>query len=122
MQDLPDLITLAAVMLILSFPLLAITFRRQLGRAFEERFTRRTVDDAALAALEARLNARFSQLEQNLDAVAIEVERIGETERYAAKLLASSSGREPTSPSISPPPIPRRVPGEVSARRPPTAT
>lgn len=40
------------------------------------------------------MNARFDQLVTAVDAIAVEVERIGEAERFAARALASRSGRQ----------------------------
>jgi hypothetical protein len=36
---------------------------------------------------------RLAQLQQAVDAVAVEVERIGESQRYAARMLAESAGK-----------------------------
>jgi hypothetical protein len=43
---------------------------------------------AAVAALPAELMERLTRLEQGMDAVAVEVERIGEGQRYMTRLLA----------------------------------
>ena len=39
------------------------------------------------------MNARFDRLATAVDAIAVEVERIGEAERFAAKALASRSSK-----------------------------
>jgi hypothetical protein len=39
-----------------------------------------------------RIDARLSEMQQSLDAVAIEVERISEGQRFATKLLAERGG------------------------------
>jgi hypothetical protein len=41
------------------------------------------------AELFKAFNARFDRLDSAVDTMAVEVERLGEAERYAAKLLAS---------------------------------
>lgn len=46
---------------------------------------------ADIAESLAQIEARLSRLEQSADATAIEVERIAEAQRYAAKLLASGA-------------------------------
>ena len=65
--------------------------------------------DADLAALEARLvarlEARLRALEHAVDATAIEVERIGEAQRYARGLLPRPEGA-----AVQPPPAERRTP------------
>ena len=43
---------------------------------------------AAVAALPAELMERLTRLEQGMDAVAVEVERIGEGQRYMTRLLS----------------------------------
>jgi hypothetical protein len=53
----------------------------------------RTVDESAWAAGEqlppvAPGDARMEQLQQSVDAIAVEVERIGEAQRWSAKLQA----------------------------------
>jgi hypothetical protein len=40
-------------------------------------------------------NERLEQLQQSVDAVAIEVERIGEAQRFAAKLVAERAAATP---------------------------
>ena len=40
----------------------------------------------------AQIEARLSRLEQSADATAIEVERIAEAQRFAARMLARSAG------------------------------
>lgn len=40
----------------------------------------------------AALRARVAQLEQSIDVVAVEVERVGEAQRYAERLLAPAPG------------------------------
>ena len=66
---------------------------------------RRASPDAAPAEL---ADDRLSSLERSVDAVAIEVERIGESQRYMTKVL--SEEKKPQSP------------GNAAPRKPPSAT
>lgn len=50
---------------------------------------------AALADSLAQIEARLGRLEQSADATAIEVERIAEAQRFAARLLASGAADVP---------------------------
>jgi hypothetical protein len=52
--------------------------------------------DAASAELPAGQMDRLSQLEQSVDAVALEVERIGEGQRFMTKVLTEKEGRVPS--------------------------
>jgi hypothetical protein len=56
-----------------------------------------------IASLSPELSARYQNLEQSIDAVAIEVERIGEAQRYMTRLLAERDSR-PASGSGAPEP------------------
>jgi hypothetical protein len=60
-------------------------------RAFANRFERRGAPPAALAP---EVTAHMERLEQAIEAVAIEVERISEGQRYTTKLLAERAGKE----------------------------
>jgi prefoldin subunit 5 len=57
-----------------------------LSIALARRIWRRGV--ATITKLPAELTARLTRLEQGMDAVAVEVERIGEGQRYMARLFA----------------------------------
>jgi hypothetical protein len=46
---------------------------------------------ATITKLPAELTERFTRLEQGMDAVAVEIERIGEGQRYMARLLGEDS-------------------------------
>jgi hypothetical protein len=60
--------------------------------------------------LTALTDARLDRIERAIDAVAVEVERIGEMERFAAKILAArGSELEPSVPAREPMP-PRTMP------------
>ncbi|MFL5560494.1 MAG: hypothetical protein ACJ79K_03380 [Gemmatimonadaceae bacterium] len=71
---------------------------------------------AASAELPADQMNRLSQIEQSVDAVAIEVERIGESQRFMTKVLTERDKPQPPGSAASPsaeqppgtPPTPRR--------------
>ncbi len=67
------------------------------------RATTRVADDAvSRQELEARLSsAEPRQLAQALDAIALEVERIGESQRYLTKVLTERDARSPN--AVRPP-------------------
>lgn len=74
------------------------------------RFLRRKpVSDAASEASPVVSEARFARLEQAIDVIAVEVERIAEAQRYSAQLISESL------PDRLPAPGPRR---EETRRRP----
>lgn len=50
------------------------------------------------------IDARLERMEQAIDAIAIEVERIAEGQRFTSKLLAGRAGSEPPAEA---PPLPR---------------
>ncbi len=64
---------------------LGIPIIRIIARRFERH-------DAAPPASLARIDERLSRLEAGIDAIAIEVERISEGQRFTAKLLAERAG------------------------------
>jgi TolA-binding protein len=75
----------------LTFATAAVLILRPLMRAFANRFERR---GAPPPALPAEVSAHMQRLEQAIEAVAIEVERISEGQRYTTKLLAERAGKE----------------------------
>ena len=75
----------------LTFATAAVLILRPLMRAFANRFERR---GAPAAALPPEVTAHMERLEQAVEAVAIEVERISEGQRYTTKLLAERAGKE----------------------------
>lgn len=92
MNDMPDLIEFAIVMLILSIPILAFTIGRPLARAWANRLA--PANDAGrdeIAALEHRIDMRLTRLESYVQTMAVEVERIGEANRYLLN-AASANG------------------------------
>jgi hypothetical protein len=74
----------------LTFGTAAVLILRPLMRAFANRFERR----GAPPVLSPEVTAQMTRLEQAIDAVAIEVERISEGQRYTTKLLADRVGKE----------------------------
>ncbi|GJG88038.1 hypothetical protein tb265_32190 [Gemmatimonadetes bacterium T265] len=63
---------------------------------------RRTVAGATTATLPPDTVARLARIEQAVEAVAIEVERISEAQRYSAQLLTDRlSGPAPTVPAVA---------------------
>jgi hypothetical protein len=74
----------------LTFGTAAVLILRPLMRAFANRFERR----GAATALPPEVTAHMERLEQAIEAVAIEVERISEGQRYTTKLLAERAGKE----------------------------
>jgi len=61
-----------------------------LSIALARRVWRRGV--ATITKLPAELTERLTRLEQGMDAVAVEVERIGEGQRYMARLMGEDGG------------------------------
>ncbi|HEV7993651.1 MAG TPA: hypothetical protein VGP25_17620 [Gemmatimonadaceae bacterium] len=90
-----DFIEIAKVLTLLCIPILVIGAAVPLGRALAARLSPAPPlrDDSRvdLAALEARLANRLAGLEQAVDAVSIEVERVGEAQRYVARLLPNAT-------------------------------
>ncbi|HJQ10279.1 MAG TPA: hypothetical protein VJ840_04540 [Gemmatimonadaceae bacterium] len=81
------------VMLGAGVAIFAMTVLLLVGRFIWKRFVRS--DTAAPRALRAD-SERLQRLEQGMEAVAIEVERISEGQRYVTKLLSESRGLEST--------------------------
>ena len=75
----------------LTFGTAAVLILRPLMRAVANRFERR---GATPPALPAEVTAHMQRLEQAIEAVAIEVERISEGQRYTTKLLAEKAAKE----------------------------
>lgn len=59
--------------------------------AFARRIWRRGTNAPVGANLSPEMDERFSRLEQAMDAVAVEVERIGEGQRYVTKVLGAGA-------------------------------
>lgn len=82
MNDLKDVIEFAVVMGVIALFVLVVTG----GIAFLVRTARRGA--AASAVQLDELRDRLAQLERSVDVVAVEVERVGEAQRYTERVLA----------------------------------
>jgi hypothetical protein len=100
-----DVTQILEVLLLITVPILAIGLSFPLGRALAARFsttagrpsngTELNAQEARIFALvDARLATRIQGLEQAIDAIAVEVERIGEAQRYRERLLPEASAAQ----------------------------
>ncbi len=64
-----------------------------IARAIARRISRRGETRAADSVLRQQFEARFENLERNLDTVAIEMEKLSEAQRFTTKLLAERGDR-----------------------------
>ena len=64
-----------------------------LGVPIARAFGRRVEQGARRVELPPETTARFERMEQAIDAIAVEVERISEAQRFTTKLLAERSGQ-----------------------------
>jgi hypothetical protein len=78
--DVANFAVVAAVIVLMAGALSAIVVG--LVRGLARRPAPRTVSN------ELQFEQRFDQLQQSIDAIAVEVERIAEAQRFSAKLLA----------------------------------
>ncbi len=60
--------------------------------AFARRIWRRSSAPIVAASMTRDMDDRFTRLEQAMDAVAVEVERVGESQRFVAKVLTDDGG------------------------------
>jgi hypothetical protein len=65
-------------------------------------------------AIDLESSPRLQRLEEAIDSIAIEVERIGEAQRFATKLLTERSEPAMNRAVPAPAPIARRVPGTIT--------
>jgi hypothetical protein len=97
-----DLTQILEVLLLITVPIFAIGLSVPLGRALAARFAASSArpsneteldsqEARILALVDARLATRLQGLEQAVDAIAVEVERIGEAQRYRERLLPEAS-------------------------------
>ena len=85
MHEFTDLLQLLAM---LCAPIATVVIGIPVGRALARQLRDRSAETPISSPDEFRaLNARLERLEASLEAVAIEVERNGELQRYAARLL-----------------------------------
>ena len=86
---------LIPIIVVSSIPIIAIGF--PLARAFASRIERKGVSDG----VPPEVMARLERMEQSIDAIAIEIERVSEGQRFTTKLLtdrAPSAPRDPSAP------------------------
>jgi hypothetical protein len=81
----PDVVFIVVPILLVLFGVFPLAL------AWSRRIWKRT--GAAAAAIPHALLERFGRLEQNVDAMAIEVERISEGQRFMTKLFSEQGGR-----------------------------
>jgi hypothetical protein len=81
----PDVISFAGVMVIIIGSIGALGY---MGTALMRSFGR-TKQSAALPP--QRYEEQFAQLQQSIDAIAVEVERIAEAQRFSTKLLSDGA-------------------------------
>ena len=67
-----------------------------IARAVARRIERGTGGDGGSASLPNDVGARLERMEQAIDAIAVEVERISEGQRFVTKLISESRGLEST--------------------------
>jgi len=84
------------IVLFSTMPVIAIGF--PLARAYAKKIERG--NDAA--RVPSDVSARLERMEQAIDSIAVEVERISEGQRFTTKLLAERSGA-PVGGDVSPP-------------------
>lgn len=60
-----------------------------IGRPYARALARRVERDAASPRLAPDVTARLERMEQAIDAIAVEVERISEGQRFTTKLLSA---------------------------------
>lgn len=72
-----------AFFLSVSFAVVGVSFARALSRRYESR--RSGFDSADVVA-------RLERMEQAIDAIAVEVERISEAQRFTTRLLSEKAG------------------------------
>jgi hypothetical protein len=78
-----------------SVPVIAIGM--PIARAYAKRMER----GAAMPAIPSDVSARLERMEQAIDSIAIEVERISEGQRFTTKLLSERSDADPLAPPSS---------------------
>jgi hypothetical protein len=86
-----------------------------LAIAYARRLWKRGV--TTIAALPAELGERLTRLEQGMDAVAMEVERIGEGQRYMTRMFAEDGSVRALSSGAAEPVEVKAREGEAQYRR-----
>jgi hypothetical protein len=80
---------LIPIIFVTSIPIIAIGF--PIARAFARRIDRKPIGEGVPADVANRLE----RMEQAIDSIAVEVERISEGQRFTTKLLAERSAQLP---------------------------
>ena len=86
----PEVVELAKVVF---FTITVMVLGLPLIRAFTRRWDRSAISDKP----SAEISARLERIEQAVEAVAIEVERIAEAQRFSAKLMSEQQRSLPKS-------------------------
>ena len=76
-----------------SVPIIAI------GYPIARAFARRIEGEASRPAIPADVTVRLERMEQAIDSIAVEVERISEGQRFTTKLLAERNATPPAPPT-----------------------
>ena len=69
-----------------------------IGRPWIKAIAAKAEAEAKNPQLPAEIMNRFERMEQSLDAIAVEVERISEGQRFTTRLLSERSGTPPSEP------------------------
>ena len=95
---------LAVLLAIVCVPIAVAAIAIPLGRAIANRVDRRDLRNIDLEAVEQRVSAvdeRLAALEESIASMSLQVERIGEQQRFLAKLLGPSSDDSRSQPASS---------------------
>ena len=84
---------LIPIIVVSSIPIIAIGL--PLARAFASRIERKAVSNS----VPTEVMARLERMEQSIDAIAIEIERVSEGQRFTTKLLTERVPPAPSDPS-----------------------
>ena len=64
-----------------------------IGLPLARAWARRIEGHAQQPRVPSEVSARLERMEQSIDAIAVEIERVSEAQRFTARLLAEQSGR-----------------------------
>ena len=84
---------LIPIIFVTSLPIMAIGY--PLARAWASRLERKPI----ASAIPTEVTARLERMEQAIDSIAIEIERISEGQRFTTKLLAERTA-QPETPAL----------------------
>ena len=86
-------------------PILAISIVpiTAIGWPLARAYARRVEKGEVGARLPNEVTARLERMEQAIDSIAVEVERISEGQRFTTKLLSERAGQAPPGPGSAPP-------------------